>query len=170
MNCLEARKEFPCYWRRVMPAEARISLVEHLGNCPLCDRAFRTFALSAPVVHSVVVADDMESTPRTPLDLARPRRPTISRDQPGRTRRIAAVAAVLLVAAGITAWSSAQSPAENFVQSVVGEVSDVDPTYSSDPIESAADTFAPESSRFDSPSPDSSELPDGGFAANGLEG
>jgi hypothetical protein len=168
MNCLEARKEFPYYWRRVMPAEARISLVEHLGNCPQCDRAFRTFALSAPVVHSVVAADDMESTQRTPLD--RRRGPTISRDQPGQARRIAAVAAVLLVVGGITAWSSAQSPAENFVESVVGEVSDVDPTYSSDPIESAADTFAPESSRFDSPSPDSSELPDGGLAANGLEG
>jgi hypothetical protein len=170
MNCLEARKEFPRYWRRAMPAAARVNLVEHLGNCPQCDRAFRTFALSAPVVHSVVAADDLESTPRTPLDLARPRRPTISRDQPGQTRRMAAVAAVLLVAAGITAWSSAQSPAQNFVENLVGEGSEVDPTYSSDPIESAADTFAPESSRFDSPSPDSLELPDGGLADNSLEG
>jgi len=170
MNCLEARKEFPRFWRRMLPAAARVSLVEHVRDCPQCDRAFRTFALSAPAVHSVVAADVMESPPPTPLDLARPRRPTISRGQPRETWQIAAVAAVLLVAAGITAWSSAQSPNQNFVESVVGEGSDVDPTYSYDSAENAADEFAPESSQFNSPSLDSSELPNSGLTDSSLEG
>jgi predicted anti-sigma-YlaC factor YlaD len=160
MNCLEARKELPRYWRRAMPEAARTDLVEHLRDCPQCDRAFRTFALSAPVIHSAMGADVLESGPRIPLNLIRARPLTISRTKPQQTWRTAALAAVLLVAAGLTAWSTAQPPAQNFVESVVGEGSEVDPAYSFDPLENAAAGFFPGSSQFDSPSLDSSELPD----------
>jgi anti-sigma factor RsiW len=167
MNCLEARKEFPRFWRRAMPEAARANLIEHLRACPQCDRAFRTFALSAPVVHSAIAADVLDSVPRTPLDLARPRRSTISHSRPRQTWRTAALAAALLVAAGITAWSSAQSLKQNFVESVVGESSEVDPVDSLDPVDNEAAGFAPASSQFDAPSLDSSDLPQ---AINSLEG
>jgi len=160
MNCLEARKEFPRYWRRAMSEPARTGLVEHLRDCPQCDRAFRTFALSAPVIHSATAAEVIESVPRTALDLVHARPPTVSRGKPRQTSRTAALAAALLVAAGITAWSSAQSPTPNFVESVVGESSEVDPASSFDPAESAAAGVAPGSAQFDSQSLDSSELPD----------
>jgi anti-sigma factor RsiW len=166
MNCLEARKEFPRYWRRAMPEAARANLVEHLRACPQCDRAFRTFALSAPVIHSAIAA--LDSAPGTPLDLMRPRRFTISRgQQPRQIWRTAALAAALLVAAGVTAWSSAQSPTQNFVESVMGESSEIDPVDSLDPVENAAAGFAPASSQFDSPSLDSSDLPDSDSSLEG---
>jgi hypothetical protein len=167
MSCLEARKEFPRYWRRAMSEAARLRLVEHLRDCPRCDRAFRTFALSAPVIHSTIAADVLDSVPRAPLDLVRRRRSIISRGEPRQTWRTAALAAALLVAAGLTAWSSAQSPTPNFVESVVGESSEVDPIDSLDPVENAATGFAPASSQFDPPSLDSSDLPD---SDNSLEG
>jgi hypothetical protein len=150
-----------------MPEAARADLVEHLRACPHCDRAFRTFALSAPVIHSAIAADVLDAGPRTPPDLVRPRRSTISRGQPRQTWRTAALAAALLVAAGVTAWSSAQSPTQNFVESVMGESSEVDPVDSLDPVENAAAGFAPASSQFDSPSLDSSDLPDSDSSLEG---
>ena len=151
-----------------MPEAARANLVEHLRACPQCDRAFRTFALSAPVIHSALVADVLDSVPRTPMDLVRPRRSTISRgQQPRQTWRTAALAAALLVGAGLTAWSSAQSPTPNFVESLLGESSEVDPVDSLDPVENAAAGFAPASSQFDSQSLDSSDLPDSDSSLEG---
>jgi anti-sigma factor RsiW len=52
MNCFEARQEFIAFWRGQLPAEERQVLVRHLGQCARCDHAFRSFALTAPVLHS----------------------------------------------------------------------------------------------------------------------
>jgi anti-sigma factor RsiW len=52
INCFEARQEFPAFWRRELAAERRAALVSHLARCAKCDRAFRNFALGAPVLHS----------------------------------------------------------------------------------------------------------------------
>ena len=53
INCFEARQEFPAFWRRELAAERRAALVNHLAGCAKCDRAFRNFAVGAPVLHSV---------------------------------------------------------------------------------------------------------------------
>jgi len=52
MNCFEARQGFSSFWRRMLDIEQRGLLVAHLRQCARCDRAFRVFALSAPVLHS----------------------------------------------------------------------------------------------------------------------
>ena len=51
MNCFEARKEFPSFWRRTLTPEERTAFLAHVGRCARCDRAFRVFALTAPVLH-----------------------------------------------------------------------------------------------------------------------
>ena len=53
INCFEARQEFPAFWRRDLPAGRRVALASHRDGCAKCDRAFRNFAVSAPVLHSV---------------------------------------------------------------------------------------------------------------------
>jgi len=52
MNCFEARQEFRAFWRKELSAERRSAFIAHLAQCPKCDGAFRTFALTAPVFHS----------------------------------------------------------------------------------------------------------------------
>ena len=52
MNCFEARQNFPALWKKELGAEARATMLAHLGQCSACDHAFRVFALSAPVLHS----------------------------------------------------------------------------------------------------------------------
>lgn len=52
MNCFEARKEFISFWRRTMPADERVRFSAHLRECARCDRSFRVFALTAPVLQS----------------------------------------------------------------------------------------------------------------------
>ena len=52
MNCFEARQDFKPFWRRELSAERRSAFVAHLAECPKCDAAFRTFALTAPVFYS----------------------------------------------------------------------------------------------------------------------
>lgn len=51
MNCFEARPQFVSLWRATLDAERRASLLAHLSECAKCDRAFRTFALTAPMLH-----------------------------------------------------------------------------------------------------------------------
>jgi hypothetical protein len=52
MNCFEARQDFVGFWRSALEGERRRELLAHLKGCSKCDRAFRAFALSAPMVHS----------------------------------------------------------------------------------------------------------------------
>ena len=52
MDCFEVRREFAEFWRGSIEEEQRDKLLEHLSNCAGCDRAFRSFALTAPVLHS----------------------------------------------------------------------------------------------------------------------
>ncbi len=52
MNCFEARQDFRSFWRRELAPERRAEFVAHLAECSKCDGAFRTFALTAPVLHS----------------------------------------------------------------------------------------------------------------------
>ncbi|HZO83088.1 MAG TPA: zf-HC2 domain-containing protein [Candidatus Binataceae bacterium] len=51
MNCFEARPQFVDFWRGTLDAEQRAALVAHLKECAKCDRGFRAFALTAPMLH-----------------------------------------------------------------------------------------------------------------------
>lgn len=52
MNCFEARQDFVGFWRGALDGERRRALLAHLNGCSKCDRAFRAFALTAPMLHS----------------------------------------------------------------------------------------------------------------------
>lgn len=154
MTCLEARREFPAFWRRAMPSASRARLVAHLHGCAECDRAFRAFALSAPVLHSELVEEAMPQASPPPLNLVRPRRFAVPRSAPlarggtWRTWKIAAAASLMITIGGLSAWSSVRWPSENFAESVAGDGVDVDRAiYSSD--SATADSFTLDSSTFD---------------------
>jgi hypothetical protein len=51
MNCFEARPQFVDLWHGTLDAERRRALLAHLKECARCDRAFRAFALTAPMLH-----------------------------------------------------------------------------------------------------------------------
>lgn len=52
MNCFEARQDFVGFWQQALEGERRRELLAHLKGCSKCDRAFRAFALTAPMLHS----------------------------------------------------------------------------------------------------------------------
>jgi hypothetical protein len=52
MNCFEARQDFASFWRHALGGERRRELLGHLKECAKCDRAFRAFALTAPLLHA----------------------------------------------------------------------------------------------------------------------
>ena len=52
MNCFEARQDFVGFWQSALGDERRRNLLAHLKGCPKCDRAFRAFALTAPMLHA----------------------------------------------------------------------------------------------------------------------
>ena len=51
MNCFEARRDFVGFWQSALEGERRRELLAHLKGCLKCDRAFRAFALTAPMLH-----------------------------------------------------------------------------------------------------------------------
>jgi hypothetical protein len=52
MNCFEARQDFVGFWQSALEGERRRELLAHLKGCSKCDRGFRAFALTAPMLHS----------------------------------------------------------------------------------------------------------------------
>jgi hypothetical protein len=67
MNCFEARPLFIPFWKRTLDGGSRGAFAAHLRNCENCDRSFRAFALTAPVLNS------------EPLAPKRPARPNLRR-------------------------------------------------------------------------------------------
>lgn len=61
MNCFEARPRFVDLWRGTLDAESRAALLAHLKECAKCDRAFRAFALTAPMLHPRATAAASET-------------------------------------------------------------------------------------------------------------
>jgi predicted anti-sigma-YlaC factor YlaD len=115
MNCFEARQEFPAFWRRELAANRKSLLIDHLANCSKCDRAFRNFALSAPVLHSVNEPLARGATQRRDDDDSHARRaPAVSRNGFSARRRFAtSAAAMALIAASIAAYLSVTIPLDN---------------------------------------------------------
>jgi putative zinc finger protein len=170
MNCFEARKEFAAFWRRTMPSAERAQLVEHLKTCAQCDRSFRVFALSAPVVHSENQPEAAASAARPAFNMVRPRRfasiraESFARQTPRRPWQVAAAVA-LLVIGGLTAWSSTRWPVQDFAQSVAADSADVEAaSYSSDNSATAIDAAAQEPALFDSIAPEPSASGNNGLA------
>jgi len=58
MNCFEARQDFVGFWQGMLDGDQRRELLTHLRGCPKCDRAFRAFALTAPMLHAKGAAAD----------------------------------------------------------------------------------------------------------------
>ncbi|MBV8358246.1 MAG: hypothetical protein JO189_09970, partial [Deltaproteobacteria bacterium] len=57
MNCFEARSDFVAFWQKTLAHERQGQLLMHLRGCATCDRSFRTFALTAPVLYSATEPD-----------------------------------------------------------------------------------------------------------------
>ena len=64
MNCFAARNDFVAYWQKTLTGEHRTALLAHLSGCSTCDRAFRSFALTAPVLYSTNQPDASSQTTR----------------------------------------------------------------------------------------------------------
>jgi hypothetical protein len=129
MNCFEARKEFGAFWRRTLTTEARAAFSAHLGGCAKCDRSFRTFALSAPVLHS-----EREPEPRVrPAGMARAAiRPLAARRMQSRSngiqpwRAVAAAAILLIVSGGMAAWTAIPT-SQDVMEAIAGDDPSVEP-------------------------------------------
>jgi hypothetical protein len=52
MNCFEVRNHFVAFWQKTLADDHRAQLLAHLRRCTSCDRSFRSFALTAPVLYS----------------------------------------------------------------------------------------------------------------------
>jgi hypothetical protein len=50
MDCLEARRDFGRFWRKTLEVNQRAAFLSHLRVCSRCDRSFRIFALTAPIL------------------------------------------------------------------------------------------------------------------------
>ncbi|HTT76319.1 MAG TPA: hypothetical protein VMF50_10120 [Candidatus Binataceae bacterium] len=132
MNCFEARKEFGAFWRRTLEPEARAAFNRHLSVCDKCDRSFRAFALTAPVLHS-----ECEPEPHAGISggVRLAVRPLAAYRGPKRTvgipawRAVAAAAILLLVsgaAAGMAAWTAVPAP-QNVMEAIAGDDPAVEP-------------------------------------------
>lgn len=177
MNCFEARKEFPSFWRRTLTTEERAAFLAHVGRCARCDRAFRVFALTAPVLHG-----DSES--REPLPLAQASVATLEpsrfarRDPAITSRRGATVTrSAVMPRASRTVWASAAlAVAALFAVYVAAPTpgQTLEDAITEDPV-SDLSTATPESAAFgdavldqDTLTQDPLTQPNGG--ANGVEG
>ena|SRR5215472_3397779 len=115
MNCFEARQDFAAFWRRELTPERRGDLVGHLTRCPQCENAFRTFAITAPVLHSKSEpASRVTAAHRARANLPARRPATVVRGE-SRAWRYArtSAAAMVLVAASLAAYLSVTAPIEN---------------------------------------------------------
>jgi predicted anti-sigma-YlaC factor YlaD len=115
MNCFEARHDFAALWRRELSDQRRAALSEHLVRCAKCDRAFRAFALTAPVLHSAAEPAARPREARAPhADSARrfaiAARP---REREGTRWSAMCAAMTLFVAASLAAWLSVTTPVES---------------------------------------------------------
>jgi hypothetical protein len=110
MNCFEARNDFVAFWQKTLARDCRAQLLAHLGECAGCDRSFRIFALTAPVLYSAsepeskseqaqrIGAAGFESRSVRPVAEYRTRTRRVNRLLPAFVMAAAAVVAVYLAA------------------------------------------------------------------------
>jgi len=130
MNCFEARQAFVAFWQRTMPLEHRAAFSTHLQLCQRCNRSFRVFALSAPVLHSS--ADSTIGTPPRSRVIVLPLRAPRDGDSPGFARRSwwALSAAGAMAAAVLAAYVMAARPSSAYVleRTITGDDSGIELT------------------------------------------
>lgn len=68
MNCFEAKNDFVAFWQKALAENRRAELLAHLRRCATCDRSFRAFALTAPVLYSAA-EPEWNSEPARPTGL-----------------------------------------------------------------------------------------------------
>ena len=106
MNCFEARNGFAAFWRKTL--EPRAAFLAHLKDCAGCDRAFRAFALTAPLLYAGTIPVQ-RATPSGPRAI----RPASAIRRTGNSRRglgARCAMAAAIVAAGFAAYLSAVMP------------------------------------------------------------
>ena len=103
MNCFEARKEFPSFWRRRLTPEERTAFLTHVGRCARCDRAFRVFALTAPALHG----DSATREPAGVAPVATQESSLYARREPSVTSRRGATVTPVVPRASRTVWAAA---------------------------------------------------------------
>jgi hypothetical protein len=123
MNCFDTRKEFIAFWRRTLEPEGRSAFATHLHGCAKCDRSFRTFALSAPVLHGDREPDVHSQayaawTPPLPISV---RAPVTNHRHSGYQWPSIAAAAVLLVVSGMAAWTAATPAKQDVMEAIAGD-------------------------------------------------
>jgi len=117
MNCFEVRKNFVNFWRRELATDQRTTFVTHLRDCTRCDRAFRIFAISAPVLQqdedrsNLMVPRLYDPAPSVPGSGA------VARDEADRRHRWVAASAALatVAAASFAAYLSVTTPVRSLV-------------------------------------------------------
>ena len=118
-----------------MPSEERDAFLAHVGRCARCDRAFRVFALTAPVLHSDSASS--EPLPAVQASVAVHEPSPFSRREPAITSRRGTVvaraavaphasrtvwaAAALAAAALLAVYVAAAPPAQTFDDAITGE-------------------------------------------------
>jgi hypothetical protein len=143
MDCLETRNEFPALWRKTATIERRAEAMAHVASCTKCDRAFRVFAMTAPVLHAESEpAEVVESPSKSGREFSAYDRPHRSAStarverSPRRWLAMAAAAAIFVLASG-AAYFSERSPNISFNDALLS-------TEVGTNSEAAADPFAPE--------------------------
>lgn len=134
MNCIEARNLFEAFWRRTLAADRRLAVVEHLKSCAGCDRSFRALALSAPALWM----EPGELRAAEPARRAAGRAAGYTINWAGARPRFwlgGALAASMLVAAGLAAYLAVRTPVESF-----DEIASPDVTAS--PIDTSTDVIS----------------------------
>jgi hypothetical protein len=114
MNCFEAKNDFVAFWQKNLSHQRRAQLLAHLRTCATCDRSFRVFALTAPVLYSATEPDSTADAKRPRgLDTSEFNLPGTSSGRPDwslvrRLNRILA-AFVMAAAAAIALYFTAPS-------------------------------------------------------------
>jgi len=132
MNCFEARKAFPSFWRLMLTPEERTAFLAHVSRCARCDRAFRVFALTATVLHGdsasrePMPAQASVATHESSSYARREPAPTFRRGAPvtpvsPRASRTAWAAAALAAAALLAIYVATATPGQTFEDAITGE-------------------------------------------------
>jgi len=117
MNCFETRQDFRSFWRKELAPERRAAFLAHLGECFKCDRAFRTFALTAPVFHSDAEPARLISTARRLPASARRDGRAYRQPRSAAWMSIAAVVALFVTGAS-AAYYSVETPTETLSEAI----------------------------------------------------
>jgi hypothetical protein len=149
MNCFEARKEFPSFWRRILTPEDRAAFLAHVGRCARCDHAFRVFALTAPVLHGDSAPGELMPVAHT--SVASYESSSYAGREPAVTSRRGATVTAIVPRASRTVWAAAALAAAALLAVYVAAATPgqtlEDAITSEDPV-SDLSTATPESATF----------------------